>query len=56
MSRAHHHHHETGPARRAEAAAPTLSLLRLSAGQRLAGVGVAIVLLWAAILSVIGWI
>ncbi|WP_156917436.1 hypothetical protein [Salinarimonas rosea] len=54
MTRPHdHHHHNHAP--RPRAAAPTLSLLRLSAGQRLAGVGVALVLLWAAILSVIGW-
>lgn len=42
----HHHHH-------AEAAAPTWSLLRLSAGTRLAGVGVLLVLLWTAIALVI---
>ncbi|MGP9819282.1 hypothetical protein ACTZWW_04645 [Salinarimonas sp. NSM] len=54
MSGSHHHHrHDHAP--RARTAAPTLSLLRLSAGQRLAGVGVVLVVLWAAILSVIGW-
>jgi hypothetical protein len=34
----------------AEAAAPTLSLLRLSAMQRLAGAAVGLVVLWALVL------
>ena len=37
----------------AEAAAPTLSLLRLSAVQRLAGASVGVVALWALVLWVI---
>jgi len=53
MTHPHGHHHHT---RRARASAPTLSLLRLSAWQRLAGVGAALAVLWLAILSVIGWI
>ncbi|WP_349368953.1 hypothetical protein [Salinarimonas sp.] len=48
------HRHDHAP--RAHAATPTLSLLRLSAGRRLAGVGGALALLWIAILAVIGWI
>lgn len=62
MSTSHHHHHghhrhsAHPPAPRARAAAPTASLLRLSAGGRFLGVGVVLALLWAAIFSVIGWI
>lgn len=39
---AHHHHHSRGPI-----VAPPWSLLRLSAGQRLAGAGVLSAVLWA---------
>lgn len=43
----HHHHH-------AVAAAPTLSLLRASALQRLAAVGGVLALLWGLVLLTIG--
>lgn len=43
--------HDHAP--RARASAPTVSLLRLSAGIRLAGVAVLIVLMWLAILATI---
>ncbi|MDJ1158348.1 hypothetical protein QNA08_08895 [Chelatococcus sp. SYSU_G07232] len=45
MSHPHRHH--------AEAAQPTLSLLRLSAWTRLAGATVLLAVLWAAVLLVI---
>ena len=38
----------------ARAAEPTLSLLRLSAAQRLAGAGVVLALLWLAVLATVG--
>jgi hypothetical protein len=44
----HSHHHP----HRAIASAPTFSLLRLSAWQRLAGAGVALVGLWLLVLLV----
>ena len=40
------------PALHAQAAGPTLSLLRLSAGQRLIGVGIVLGALWALVLTV----
>jgi hypothetical protein len=52
MTHPHGHRHH---APRARASAPTVSLLRLSAGQRLAGASAALAVLWLAILSVIGW-
>jgi hypothetical protein len=48
MPHAHEHH-----GAHAEAAAPTLSLLRLSAAQRLVGVSVLLAALWALVLWVI---
>lgn len=53
---ASHPHGRRGHEHAPRAHAATLSLLRLSAGQRLAGVGAALALLWVAILAVIGWI
>jgi hypothetical protein len=51
MSHGHHHHaHE----HRAIAAAPTFSLLLLSAWERLAGAGVVLGGLWLLVLGVIG--
>ena len=47
---AHGHDH----ARHAEVARPTLSLLRLSAGQRLLGVSGVIVVLWALVWLTLG--
>jgi hypothetical protein len=49
---AHSHAHEA--ARRATAAAPTLSLLRLSAGARVLGAGLILAVLWALVLLTIG--
>lgn len=40
---------------RAAAADPTLSLLRLSASERLLGVGVMLALLWLVVLATIAW-
>ena len=57
MSHGHHHHHaHEHPihAHRAIAAAPTFSLLRLSAGQRLARAGVVLVGLWLLVFWVMG--
>lgn len=48
MSSGHHH-----PAAHAVAAVPTLSLLRLSAGERLMGAAVVIGLLWFLVFSTI---
>ncbi len=48
---ADHHHHS--PAAHATAAAPTLSLLRLSAGGRLAGAAVVLAGLWLLVLAVL---
>jgi hypothetical protein len=48
------HDHTLSP--RAIAATPTLSLLRLSALQRLAGVGIAMAALWLIVIATIGWI
>jgi hypothetical protein len=47
---AHDHHHAHAPAR---AAAPTLSLLRMSAGGRLVGAAALIGVLWALVLAVL---
>jgi hypothetical protein len=47
---AHRHHHH---APRAIAAAPTFSLLRLSAWERLAGAGILLAGLWLLILLVL---
>lgn len=46
-SHAHSHHHH------AEAAEPTLSLLRMSALTRLTASGAVLVLLWIAVLAVL---
>jgi hypothetical protein len=48
---AHHHHHHHAP--RAIAAAPTFSLLRLSAWERLAGAGIALGGLWLLVFLVL---
>ena len=48
----HHHAH----ARHALAEAPTLSLLRLSAWQRLAASGLALAVLWLTVTATIGWL
>jgi hypothetical protein len=45
--------HQHGAAPHATAAAPTLSLLRLSAGQRLAGAAVVLACLWLMVLLTI---
>jgi hypothetical protein len=53
---AHHHDHGHGhdePRHRAEAQEPTLSLLRASAVQRLAGVAVLLAALWVIVMAVI---
>jgi hypothetical protein len=47
----HHHQAHVG---HAAAEAPTLSLLRLSAWQRLAGAGLVLAALWLAVLMTIG--
>lgn len=47
MSHAHHGHAGHHPPPRARAAAPTLSLLRWSAGQRLLAASALLALLWA---------
>ncbi|MFN3687932.1 hypothetical protein [Salinarimonas sp.] len=47
----HHHGHEHAP--RPRAAAPTLSLLRMSAGMRLAGASAIVLLVWLAILATV---
>jgi hypothetical protein len=57
----HDHHHDHGnadhgrgePRHRAEAQEPTLSLLRASAVQRLAGVAVLLAALWVIVMAVI---
>jgi len=43
-----HHHHD-----HAVASAPTLSLLRLSAGQRLVGVAVILAVIWSLTLAAV---
>jgi len=48
---AHHHHHHHAP--RAIAAAPTFSLLRLSAWGRLAGAAVLLGALWVLVVLVL---
>jgi hypothetical protein len=55
MSSQHDHHHHHGPVRRAVAAEPTWSILRMSAWQRLAGAAVLLVALWAAVASTVSW-
>jgi hypothetical protein len=50
MSDRHDHIH----APHATADAPTLSLLRLSAWQRLAGAGVVLAVLWLAVIAIVG--
>jgi hypothetical protein len=52
MSDPHHHAH----AHHAVAAAPTVSLLRLSAWQRLAGAGAVLAALWLIVMATIGWL
>jgi hypothetical protein len=52
MSDRHHHVH----VRHAVAATPTLSLLRLSAWQRLEGAGLALAALWLIVMATIGWL
>ncbi|MBB4041033.1 hypothetical protein GGR34_002696 [Microvirga flocculans] len=54
MSHDHHHHHHHAHGHRAMAAAPTFSLLRLSAGQRLAGAAVLLLGLWLLVFGVMG--
>ncbi|HEX2510496.1 MAG TPA: hypothetical protein VHK66_08255 [Microvirga sp.] len=49
-----HHHGHHGPAAHATAATPTLSLLRLSAVERLIGSGVVLGALWGLVLLVLG--
>jgi hypothetical protein len=46
----HQHHHVQS---HATAASPTFSLLRLSAGQRLAGAGIVLAGLWCLVLMVL---
>jgi hypothetical protein len=50
MSERHDHTHAPHPT----ADAPTLSLLRLSAWQRLAGAGLVLAVLWLAVIAAIG--
>jgi hypothetical protein len=50
MSHGHHHTHE----HRAIASAPTFSLLRLSAWQRLAGAALVLSVLWLLVFGVMG--
>jgi hypothetical protein len=45
-------HHHRGPSLHAEAASPTLSLLRLSALERLAASGVVLGVLWGLVFAV----
>jgi hypothetical protein len=52
MSDRHHHAH----VHHALAAMPTLSLLRLSAWQRLAGAGLVLAALWLIVMTTIGWL
>ena len=55
MSHGHHHHtHTHAHEHRAIAAAPTFSLLRLSAGQRLAGAAFILLALWLLVFRVMG--
>ena len=48
----HHHAHPV----HATAEAPTLSLLRLSAWQRLGGAGLVLAVLWLTVFATIGWV
>jgi hypothetical protein len=50
----HHHGREHGELHHAVAERPTVSLLRLSAVQRLAGVALVLGVLWLMVLGVIG--
>ena len=52
MSDLHHHAH----VHPALAATPTVSLLRLSAWQRLAGAGVVLAVLWLIVMATVGWL
>ena len=47
------HHHDHAPVLHPVAEAPTLSLLRLSVGQRLLGAGVILAALWLALWAAI---
>ena len=47
--------HDETHAPRAVASTPTLSLLRLSAVQRLAGAGLVLAALWLIVIATIGW-
>jgi hypothetical protein len=47
------HHHDHDHARRVTAAAPTFSLLRLSAWQRLGWAGLVLGVMWALVLLVL---
>lgn len=49
----HHHHHAGHHAPHAVAAAPTFSLLRLSALERMAGAGLMLAVLWLLVLLVL---
>ena len=53
--RDHAHAHAQTLAPRAVALAPTWSLMRLSALQRLVGAGVILALVWAALARLLGW-
>jgi len=54
MSHGRHHHSHESHEHRAVAAAPTFSLLRLSAGQRLAGAAFVLTGLWLLVFAVMG--
>lgn len=49
-----HHHHQHSHEHRAIASAPTFSLLRLSAWQRLAGAAIVLGGLWLLVFQVMG--
>jgi hypothetical protein len=50
------HPHDHAHALRATAEAPTVSLLRASAWQRLAGAGLVLAVLWLTVIATIGWV
>jgi hypothetical protein len=54
MSDHHHRHHHHANVTYAMAETPTLSLLRLSAWQRLAGAGLVLAALWLTVVATIG--
>jgi hypothetical protein len=57
MSDRHHHAHvHHAHVHHASAATPTLSLLRLSAWQRLAGAGLVLAVLWLIVMATTGWL